>query len=210
MMDMILVLLALTGFVFLGSSRLQFGIRTLALQGILLGLIPLVSGSDTHMIRAVVVACFSIGIKGWVFPHYLTRAMRKAKVLREENPFVGFNISMLIGIVCLGIAFWVASRLPFGNTQSLLTVVVSFFNIFVGLFVIISRRKALTQVMGYLVLENGIYVFGVALALDMPLLVEMGVLLDIFVAVFVMGIMIFQISRSFDNIDTDKLSSLTE
>jgi len=64
--------------------------------------------------------------------------------------------------------------------------------------------------MGYLVLENGIYVFGVALALDMPLLVEMGVLLDVFVAVFVMGIMIFQISRSFDNIDTDKLSSLTE
>jgi len=127
MMDLILVLLALTGFVFLGSSRLQFGIRTLALQGILLGLIPLVSGSDTHMLRAVVVACVSIGIKGWVFPHFLTRAMRKAKVWREDNPFVGFNTSMLIGIVCLGIAFWVASHLPmFGNQQSLLTVVVSF------------------------------------------------------------------------------------
>ena len=82
--------------------------------------------------------------------------------------------------------------------------------ILIGLFLIISRRTALMQVVGYLVLENGIYIFGVALAQEEPFLVEMGILLDVFVAVFVMGIAIFHISREFDHIDVDQLTSLKD
>ncbi len=211
MIDLILVLLTLTGFVFLGSSRLQFSIRTLALQGFLLGLIPLWGGAHGLGVRGVALAILSIVIKAIVLPRFLLRALRQANVWREDNPFVGPTASMLVGIVCLGASFWLASRLPFlGPTQPLMPVAVSFFSIFVGFFVIISRRKALTQVLGYLVMENGIYIFGVALAIDAPLLVELGVLLDVFVAVFVMGIMIFHISRSFDHIDTDQLTQLSE
>jgi hydrogenase-4 component E len=92
--------------------------------------------------------------------------------------------------------------------MSSLIVPVAFFTIMSGLFLIVSRRKALTQVLGYLVLENGIYAFGVALVDKQPMLVEMGILLDIFVAIFVMGIAIFHINREFDHIDTDKLSGL--
>jgi hydrogenase-4 component E len=209
MIDLILVLLTLTGFVFLGSSRLQFSIRTLALQGVLLGLIPVWGALQNLELRILALGIVSIAVKGLVLPHFLNRAMRKANVWREDNPFVGFTSSMVVGIICLGVSFWLASRLPFiGSAQPRMAVAASFFFIFVGLFVIISRRKALTQVLGYLVMENGIYIFGVALAVDVPLLVELGVLLDVFVAVFVMGIMIFHISRSFDHIDTDQLSSL--
>ena len=83
------------------------------------------------------------------------------------------------------------------------------FTILVGLFLIVSRRKALNQVLGYLVLENGIYAFGVAPgAASVPLLVELGVLLDVFVAVFVMGIAIYHINREFDHIDADQLDRL--
>jgi hydrogenase-4 component E len=209
MLDLVFVLLILTGFVFLGSGRLQFGIRTLAVQGILLGLIPLVESLHGLWGRITALAILSFAIKGFALPYFLTRAMQKSKVLHEDNPIVGFTPSMVVGIICLGGAFWLASRLPFlGNTEPHMAVAVSFFNVFVGLFVIISRRKALTQVLGYLVMENGVYIFGVALAVDVPLLVELGVLLDVFVAVFVMGIMIFHISKSFDHIDTDQLSSL--
>jgi hydrogenase-4 component E len=209
MLDLIFVLLILTGFVFLGSGRLQFGIRTLAVQGILLGLIPLLANWDSLGGRALLLAILSLIIKGLALPYFLTRAMLKSKVLHEDKPFVGFMPSMVIGIICLGGSFWLASRLPFVTTsQPQMAVAVSLFNVFVGLFVIISRRKALTQVLGYLVMENGVYIFGVALAVDVPLLVEFGVLLDVFVAVFVMGIMIFHISKSFDHIDTDQLSSL--
>jgi hydrogenase-4 component E len=84
------------------------------------------------------------------------------------------------------------------------------FTILTGLFVICSRRKALTQVLGYLVMENGVCVFGSALAVEAPLPVELGVLLDVSVAVFVMGIVIFHINREFDHIDTDRLSILRD
>jgi hydrogenase-4 component E len=80
----------------------------------------------------------------------------------------------------------------------------------VGLFLIVSRKKALTQVLGYLVIENGIYTIGMALAQEQPLLIEMGILLDVFVAVFVMGITLFRIGRDFDNIDTDQMATLKD
>lgn len=209
-LDLILILLILPSFVFLGSSRLQFCIRVLGLQGVLLGVLPLLSQSHTVLWRAVALAAVSMAIKGFFMPAFLGKAMRRADVSREVEPFIGFSASLVIGILCLGISFWMTSRLPLDAGQSSLAVTVAFFNIFTGLFVIISRKKALTQVLGYLTLENGVYTFGVALALETPLLVELGVLLDVFVAVFVMGIMIFHISKTFDHIDTDQLSELKD
>jgi hydrogenase-4 component E len=87
---------------------------------------------------------------------------------------------------------------------------VALFTIFVGLFMIVTRKKALTQVLGYLTLENGIYAFGLGVAQEWPLIVELGILLDIFAAVFVMGIAIFHINREFDHIDSDRLSTLKD
>jgi hydrogenase-4 component E len=89
-------------------------------------------------------------------------------------------------------------------------VPVALFSIFVGLFLIVARRKAITQVLGYLVLENGIYAFGLGAVHDASMLVELGILLDLVVAVFVMGIAIFHIARDFDHIDTDRLMRLKD
>lgn len=209
-LDLILILLILPSFVFLGSSRLQFCIRVLGLQGVLLGLLPLLSQSHAAHWRAIMLALATMALKGALLPGMLSRAMRRADVRHEVEPFVSFNGSLVIGIISLGISFWMAARLPLEPGQSSLAVTVAFFNIFAGLFVIISRKKALTQVLGYLTMENGVYTFGVALALETPLLVEFGVLLDVFVAVFVMGIMIFHISKTFDHIDTDQMTELKE
>ena len=87
---------------------------------------------------------------------------------------------------------------------------VSFFSVFAGLFLIVSRKRAVSQVLGFLVMENGIYTFGVGVVTGTPLLVEAGVLLDVFVAVFVMGIIIFHINREFDHIEGDRLSTLKD
>ena len=83
-------------------------------------------------------------------------------------------------------------------------------SILVGLFLIVARKKAISQVLGFVVMENGIYTFGVGLVRESPLLVELGVMLDVFVAVFVMGIAIFHISREFDHIDTHELTTLKD
>ena len=97
-----------------------------------------------------------------------------------------------------------------GGAHSSVLVAVALFSILVGLFLIVARKKAISQVLGFLVMENGIYTFGVALVRESPLLVELGVMLDVFVAVFVMGIAMFHISREFDHIDTHELTTLKD
>jgi len=87
-------------------------------------------------------------------------------------------------------------------------VPVALFMIFVGLFVIISRRKAISQILGYIILENGTYAFGMAVLRETPMLVELGILLDAFVAVFVMGVAIYHINREFEHMDADLLDTL--
>jgi hydrogenase-4 component E len=192
-----------------GTSRLVACIRVMALQGILLGLLPLLSHAGDLSLRVVLQATASMITKGIVFPWLLTRAVRGADVRRELDPIVGYTPSLLVGGALLGVALWLGWRLPLpGPAGSQFMVAVSFFTIMVGLFIIVARRMAITQVLGYLAMENGIYTFGLAFAEKEPLLVEMGILLDVFMAVFVMGIMIYNINREFDHIDTDRLSEL--
>jgi len=100
--------------------------------------------------------------------------------------------------------------LPLPEVQSRLLVPVALSTVMVGLTVLTTRSKALTQVVGYLILENGIYVFGLSQAERVPFLVEVGVLLDVFAGVFIMGIVVFHINREFDSIDSARLTELKD
>ncbi|NUQ62894.1 MAG: hydrogenase [Pirellulales bacterium] len=210
-LDAVLVLLMLTSLWLLGSSRLQACIRAVALQGALLGLIPLLSKWPDISLRLGAVAVVSMVIKAVVLPALLRRAVREVNVRNEVEPLVGFTTSLLLGIALWGIATHIAGRLPVDVPGlSPLLVPVAIFTVLCGFLLIVSRNTAVMQVIGYLGLENGIYVFGWAFAIEEPLLVEMGVLLDVFVAVFVMGITIHHLSREFDSIETDELASLKD
>lgn len=210
-LDAILVLLTLSSFWLLGSSRLQACIRAVALQGVLLGIVPLCTKWPHLTWRLAAVAVLSTAIKSLGLPMLLRRAVRLANVRNEVQPFVGFTTSLLLGIALWGVAMYLAGQLPVPTPDvSALLVPVSVFTVMSGFLLIVSRRTAIMQVMGYLVLENGIYLFGWAFVIEEPLLVEMGVLLDIFVAVFVMGITIHQLSREFDSIDTEELAALKD
>jgi len=208
-LELATVLLFLTNLVMLGSSELGGFIRAVALQGILLGIFTLIARQDALTIRLIILGVVSMGLKGFVFPYLLSRDIREAKVRREVEPFVGYAASIVIGLIMLAVSMWIAARFPeLSPTSSSFVIPVALSTVFTGLFLVVSRRKALTQVIGYLVFENGIYMFGVFAAAEIPFLVELGVLLDVFVAVFVMGIAINHINREFDHIDTDQLSSL--
>lgn len=209
-LDAILALLLLTNLRLLGASRLHACIRTVAWQAVLLGALPLVADGPVTL-RVAILAVASTGLKALVLPWLLRRAVRQANVQREVEPLLGFTTSLLVGVGLLGAAVHLASRLPPpGHANSAFLVPVALLTIMVGLLVIVSRVTAIMQVLGYLAMENGIYAFGMAFAVAEPMLVEMGVLLDVFVAVLVMGITIGQISREFDHIDTDRLSSLKD
>jgi hydrogenase-4 component E len=209
--DLIGVLLILTNLWLLGTSRLVVGTKAVALQAVLLGVIGVLMNTEVLGVRAIAVIVISTLVKAVLLPWLLRRAAREASVQRELEPIVGFTGSMMIGVTLLGACFLIARPLHLPqNVQAGILIPVAMFTIITGLFMIVSRKKAITQVLGYLAMENGIYAFGAAFALREPLMVEMGVLLDVFVGVFVMGIAIYHISREFDHIDTDRLSALRD
>ncbi len=194
----------------LGSSRLPTVIRAVALQGMVLGAIPLLM--ETHFDwRVAAVAVVTVAVKGLVIPNLLRRAMRVANIEREIEPFIGFIPSLLLGAAGTVAAVAGARALPLlpehagtllgpGAMASVLT----------GFVLLVGRVKAIGQVCGYLILENGIYLFGLLLIQSTPLLVESGILLDLVVGVFVIGIIVDRIQRAFDSLDTRKLTVLRE
>ncbi|MBI3565029.1 MAG: hydrogenase [Elusimicrobia bacterium] len=195
----------------LGSSSLTGCVKISALQGIVLGLLTLTiheRGFETH---SLILAVGMILLKGVAIPRILLHAIREVKIRREVEPLVGFTPSLLLGALLIGVAFVLTGRLPVpAGLNSSLLVPVSLSTVMMGMLMMVSRVKAVSQVIGYLVFENGIYLFGLAISYEMPWVIEMGVLLDVFVAAFVMGIVIHHISREFDSISTEKLTNLND
>lgn len=194
----------------LGSSRLPTMIRAMAAQGVVLGLLPVFMEHELDW-RLVLVAIVTVIAKGIVIPRLLQRAMRAARIEREIEPLVGFVPSLLIGAVGTILAIAIGGALPMlPEHQGTLFVPGSIATVMTGLILLVGRVKAISQVCGYLILENGIFIFGLLLLETTPLLVESGILLDLIVGVFVMGIIVDRIQRAFDSLDTRKLTILRE
>jgi hydrogenase-4 component E len=194
----------------LGTNRLPSLIRIVALQGMVLGIMPLVIEHELRVL-VLVVAVATVVMKGLVIPALLRRAMRTANIDRDLYPLIGFVPSLLLGAAGMIGAVVLARRLPLlpEHRESLL-VAGALASVLTGLLLLIGRSKAISQVCGYLILENGIYLFGLLLIHSVPLLVEGGILLDLTVAVFVTGIIVDRIQRAFDTLDTRRLTVLRE
>ncbi|MEI8138571.1 MAG: hydrogenase [bacterium] len=208
--DPILVLVLLLNFVALGASRMRTVIQAVAVQGMLLGvLIALAHGS--LVLWVAMMALVTILLKGVVIPRMLFDAIRDVVIRREVEPIVGFIASLFLGAVGTGLAVLFARTLPIahGDVGSLI-VPAALSTVLTGFLMLTTRTKAITQVVGYLILENGVFIFGMLLMEAIPFLVELGVLLDLFVAIFVMGIIIHKISREFSSVSTQMLSELKE
>jgi hydrogenase-4 component E len=193
----------------LGSSRLPSLIRVMSLQGVVLGIMPLLM--ETFDWQVGLIALATMAGKGLIIPALLRRAMRAANIERELDPFIGFVPSLLLGAGGTIAAVALARALPLlpEHAGSLL-VPGALASVLTGFILLIGRAKAIAQVCGYLILENGIYLFGLLLIHSTPLLVEAGVLLDLTVGVFVIGIIVDRIQRAFDSLDTRKLTILRE
>ena len=206
--ELLLLLIVLTDFAVLGSSRLSACIRAIAIQGVLLGALSLVI-DDPRSVHAMVLAAGTVAIKGIVLPWFLRWAMREAAVRREVEPAIGYMASLCLGSLAVGASFALANRLPV-ITKIELLVPIAFATLIIGLLILVTRSKAIIQVVGYLMLENGVYLFGLTELSRVPFLVEIAVLLDVFVDVFVMGIVVFHINREFDSISAANLVELRE
>jgi len=208
--DTLLLLVLLTNFSVLAASRLTFTIRLAAVQGFVLGLLPLAI-HHPWTVHSFVIAIGTAAVKGVLLPSFLMWAMRHAAVRREVEPSLGPLSSITAGVVAVGLALALSARLPLtGEAVPELLVATSFATLMIGFIVLTTRRKAMTQVVGYLLLENGVYLFGLVLSARVPPLVEMGVLLDLVVGVFIMGLVVFHMNRELESLDSGRLSELRD
>jgi len=208
--DALLVIVLLLNFFALGTSRLRAVINATAFQGVLLGILAVLVHRQFSA-QPVLIAGGAVLIKGLLIPRLLLRAMRDVAIRREVEPIIGYISSLFAGAVATALAILFAGTLPLAEEHvGSLLIPASLATVLTGFIILTTRRKAITQVAGYLMLENGIFIMGLTLVEAIPFLVEVGVLLDLLVGIFIMGIMIYQINREFSSVDTAELSSLKE
>jgi len=142
-------------------------------------------------------------------------AVKKVKIQREIEPIVGYNASVFAGLFFILVSAFIADRLRLHISlpgENILLMITAITTLTAGLFLLMTRRKAITQVIGYLMMENGIYLVGTALAKEThtQYVVEFGVLLDLLVGIMVMGIVLHNINSAYDDVDTGLLGQLKD
>ncbi|MDD4004507.1 MAG: hypothetical protein PHW69_04805 [Elusimicrobiaceae bacterium] len=201
--ELLAILVILCDIALCATGRLRVLIRAAAVQGAALGLLPLARHISSETILLV---CATIGIKAFLFPYLLLRALEKSGAEREPKPYISYNLSLGICAALFAVSAWLAAALDGG--EPLMTA--AFFSVFSGFFVMTARKSAFSQAIGYLVLEGGIYAFGMTLPGGSPAPVELGLLLDILMAAFIIGLMLYNISREFAHADMARISFLSE
>lgn len=206
-----LVLLLLNNCILLAAQRFKRLIILTAFQGTLLAVILIcMPGSSAHPLHILLLAAALLAIKTFGFPWLLHRTLRKISA-DAGTPFLSCSLSVAAGMVCLIFALWLEMRLPIDKhlfPQLLFPAALT--TLFTGLILVVGRIKALTQVIGYLVAENGIFLLGMPLMMEGSVWFELSLLLDLFVAVFVMGIAINHIHATFESIDVGRFCSLRD
>ncbi|MFO7605385.1 MAG: hydrogenase [Desulfurivibrionaceae bacterium] len=212
--DAFLAVILLSVLLSLASNRLKALVKIMALQGVMVSLIPLFLAQHQALEGgALLLMQVMILIKGLLIPGMLFMAVKRVSIRREIEPIIGYHASLFSGLMLILASAFITDRLQVampGNQVLLLITAIT--TLSAGLFLMMSRRKAITQVIGYLMMENGIYLIGTALAKQTHTMyvVEFGVLLDLLVAVMVMGIILNNINSAFDDVDTGFLEELKD
>ncbi len=212
--DALLAFVLLSVLLSLSSNRLMGLVKIMTFQGVVVSLVPLFLEHHQDLATgSLIMLQVMILVKGLLIPGLLYMAVKKVSMQREVEPIIGYHASLFAGLVMIMVSAFITERLhlnlPGDHVLLLITAITTLAS---GLFLMMSRRKAITQVIGYLMMENGIYLIGTALAKETHTMyvVEFGVLLDLLVGIMVMGIVINNINRAFDDVDTSQLAQLKD
>ncbi|NQU63506.1 MAG: hydrogenase [SAR324 cluster bacterium] len=208
--DGILMLLFLSVLLAFASSRILTMIKVISFQGIAVSIVPILQHHDPSA-SALIFGFLMMTVRGLVIPGLLYFAVRKIAVKREIEPLIGYHLSIFAGLVLIIFSVFISSKfqLPVNNS-SLLTMPAAITILVGGLFLLMARNKAITMLIGYMMLENGIYIIGASFSKSTHHVVEFVILLDVLVGVMIMGIVLYNIKRTFDDIDTNHLRNLKD
>jgi hydrogenase-4 component E len=158
--------------------------------------------------RKNIVAILTLAIKSMLIPYIFIYIIREIKVKREIALYVGISPSLIIGGILVVISYYLIRSISVITELSSFALSASMSLVSIGLFIMISRKKAIMQMLGILIMENGLFLGAISLTNGMPLLVELGIFFDVLIGVLIMGIIIFRINKTFETIDTDMLKTL--
>lgn len=184
----------------LATDRIVGMIRIFVLQSLVLSFVPLFLHADAISGHEMTLSLGTLVLKAILVPYVLLWAIRHMSIRSEIKPIIGIGSSLVCGALLIAGAFWVSLslRLP-GRPVGDLGLPCSLATVLLGFLIMVTRTRAVTQVIGYLVIENGIFLFALSLFDAMPILIEMGILLDIFVGVFIMAIVLNHINEDFEH-----------
>lgn len=191
------------------ANRLYSYIIILAIQGIILFGVAFIELIEINVVNLVFILIETIVFKTITIPIFLNYIIKKNGLTREAEPFLPDFISVInITIIILG-SFLLSNAIHDPHLQKMFFVV-ALSALFTGLFIIVTRRKIITHVMGYLVIENGVFILSVAVGSQMPMLVNTGILLDIFVSVLLLGVFVNKIGDMLKEHDVEQLKNLKD
>jgi hydrogenase-4 component E len=198
-----------TGYLMVGQKALFTAIRLYGAQSWLLGLIAVAIALAQDRHHLFVTAALAVALKGLLIPWFLMRVVDRIGIRREIEPFLNVPASLLI---CLGltvVGYRVSTGFPEGEqgvTHHVIGVGLSL--LLIGLFLMVTRKKAVTQILALLTVENAVFLIALGITSGMPLVVELGISFDVLLAVLVLGILVRRIVDRFESMDVSRLSQL--
>ena len=191
------------------ANRLMTYIKVLALQGVLLFFVVFIQLNEINTLNLVLILLETIVFKSVAVPMFLAYLLKRNNITREAEPFLPNFVSLVITTFIVVITILISNTIKDDNLDKIFFVV-ALSTLFFGLYLIATRRKIITHVMGYMVIENGVFVLSLAVGNEMPMLVNLGILLDIFASVLILGIFLNKIGDVFKDVDVDQLSNLKD
>jgi hydrogenase-4 component E len=209
--NFLIVLFGVTMLYVAATSRIEAYVRMLVAQGLVLFLLVVADWQSFHLLNLLFLAVETLGFKAIIIPWFLRRVVRRNGVFRELEPYIPNFFSVVIASLIFAFGFLLAyGSLDFARDIKPLYFGVSVSTMLTGLLVITTRKMLVTHVAGYMMLENGIFLLSLSMAREMPLLVNLGVLLDIFLGIFLLGLFATKIKSTFDESKIDALTHLRD
>lgn len=204
-------LILLTAFGLLVQRRMYGLLHLFAWQGLFLSISTAVVGFAAGQSHLYISSILTLALKVILLPYILHRLIIRLQIHKEIETVVNVPTTMLIGIALVIFSYHLTA--PIRELSTLVTrstLAVALSTVMLGLLMMITRRHAVTQIIGFLAMENGLFFAATSATYGMPLVVELGVGLDILIAAFIFGIFFFHISETFDSLDVEQMARLKE
>lgn len=210
--ELISIAIAITAIMMLGTTNIRTNLSLYAWHTLQIAISTAWLGWLRDEPTLYGVAAVVAVVKVWFVPWFLNLIISKVGVQRDSGAFVPTAVAMHVGIALLGACYLLAQKLPtiVNEPGGHIGATVALSLLATGMLLMLTRNIAVNQVIGFLIIENGIYFFSITQTHGMPMGIEMGVLLDLLVAVMIAGLLLFRIKKNFEHIDVTKLTGLKD